>query len=668
MSMFAGPTVRGDGAGQAVLVKHAVGAMRRRLHHEAQVLCAARLEGVVECVGLDELDERCELRLRYVEAVTLAEQPPLGAYEVLDVLIELGRTVAQLHARGIRHGALRAEHVLLAPPHRPVLCGFGEATGPSDQSQHPTSVDLAAIAVIAASELARAHDATTESGERRCCVEAQVAAERLARAAGSADNHSDPLAEWLARLDHIRSSRRAESPSTSGGFTPARPFAETWAHAPSQRSTHRATDQPAHAATHAPTPSSTHPRDELRERLRTQVTNRTHGTHSDMSHDRAAASTELSHDETAMPERRRVVPWAALAAVLVAASFVAWRALVSSGAGVAAADRPAANDATSTAMSASLRVGTAADADHAGMGDAGTDGSDAHIAATSSGDGRDLLGSASATETSAGVRASRSDGATLIYGTDDGSADSPQGGRTGHLAPGDCARPLDAESRAPVGHADSSANRERSDLRAVAPGDESTADRDDDTARHNGQIDAGNAADAAWEVQYADVRGDGCLVAVYVGAPATDSDVETSGADAPAARVRSPDGEWTVGAVGDLVAIGNWACDGRSTVAAVSPSTGIVSFFGSWPRSGQPVMPTRVAHVPFEATAVSVVRPTAAVAGRADGSWAPSAPDGSASQETPEACDALVVHYGELSLTVARFEPAASAASWLRRR
>lgn len=202
--MLRSPTVRDDGTGSAVLVKHATGAERSRLRHEAELLDAIRIEGVVTAVGFDDVEGRCELRLQYLEAATLAEHPPLGLSDVLDVLIAMGMTLAELHQRGIRHGALSRDHVLLVRPLRPVLCGFGEATGPADAQQHPPGTDLAGIAAIAEAELTRTDRAIAAASERRHCGDALIASRDLAAAAAEAPHDGDALQSWIARLEAIR--------------------------------------------------------------------------------------------------------------------------------------------------------------------------------------------------------------------------------------------------------------------------------------------------------------------------------------------------------------------------------------------------------------------------------------------------------------------------------
>lgn len=77
----------------------------------------------------------------------------------------------------------------------------------------------------------------------------------------------------------------------------------------------------------------------------------------------------------------------------------------------------------------------------------------------------------------------------------------------------------------------------------------------------------------------ADVDGDGCPEALTV-----------SGATVDAGVAR-----WTLGEAGDLVAVGDWDCDGEATAALLRPSSGDVFLFSTWAALDAPVTvtPTR---------------------------------------------------------------------------
>lgn len=469
------PTVREDPSGSAVLIKHADGAERPRLRHEAQVIAAARMAGVVDFISLDEFDDRCELRLRYLEAPTLAELPPLGPRDTLELLIELGTALEELHARGIRHGALRSDHVLVAPPHRPVLCGFGEATGPADELQHLPGSDLAAIAAIAASQLTRADRTATEAGERHWIADSLRACESLTSAATIAPRDGKPLSTWLARLRHLRDTAGRTRPEAIDGVGPARGFGVIAAHDANG----------------------------LRERLRAQAPG------PEPSDGIGPGSPQASRALASTPDRRRIASGAVLAVTLAVAAIAGWRALAGGGPVTESTSRlphvVAATSAAAGAASPSIRP-------------AGPDDSAVH--------GADHGDPSAPLDASDALQAPVTEGATLLYST------------------------------------------------AAAP-----------------------LADA----------------------------------------------EATVGSSGDLVATGDWDCDGHATLAVVSSTTGEVGFYGTESGTDGPVVPVRVAHVPLAASALSTTRPE---------------PDAAGGEALQLPCDALVIHYGDLELTLPPHRPA----------
>jgi len=71
----------------------------------------------------------------------------------------------------------------------------------------------------------------------------------------------------------------------------------------------------------------------------------------------------------------------------------------------------------------------------------------------------------------------------------------------------------------------------------------------------------------------ADVDGDGCPEGLVVG-----------GGTISAGPVR-----WALGQPGDLIAVGDWACDGHAAPALLRPATGDVFVFPGWAAEGEPV-------------------------------------------------------------------------------
>ncbi len=71
----------------------------------------------------------------------------------------------------------------------------------------------------------------------------------------------------------------------------------------------------------------------------------------------------------------------------------------------------------------------------------------------------------------------------------------------------------------------------------------------------------------------ADVDGDGCRETLVV---------DGSTVDAGVAR-------WTLGEPGDLVAVGDWDCDGEASAALLRPASGDVFLFATWADLDEPV-------------------------------------------------------------------------------
>jgi eukaryotic-like serine/threonine-protein kinase len=84
---------------------------------------------------------------------------------------------------------------------------------------------------------------------------------------------------------------------------------------------------------------------------------------------------------------------------------------------------------------------------------------------------------------------------------------------------------------------------------------------------------AGQAGCPVVAAPAADVDGDGCPEALVV---------DDGGVSAGAAR-------WTLGEPDDVIAVGDWDCDGRAAPALLRPATGDVFVFPGWAAEGEPV-------------------------------------------------------------------------------
>ena len=162
-----------------------------KLGHEADLLRRSAHPGVVAIVSFTPDANGAELVLTAPSEHTVAEQMPETQRECLDLVAAIAEIVADLHALGVAHCAIRPDHVLVAPHGQPVLCGFGDAQSVVDPQLF--SADVVAIGELLA-WLARRMPADPRSARR---VSAAVALSRergvTARALSFAlaDGHRD---------------------------------------------------------------------------------------------------------------------------------------------------------------------------------------------------------------------------------------------------------------------------------------------------------------------------------------------------------------------------------------------------------------------------------------------------------------------------------------------
>lgn len=202
----------GVAGGRPVMVKEeGPGEGGDRLRREAEVLAAAAHPGVVELVALDELDDgKVALRTAFVGGGTLtglisrvgaAPDPGRSATLVAGV----AATLADLHARGVVHARLTADHVLVGRDDRPVLCGLGGAALPRDAGPGPLPADdVAAVSRLASGLVEGATGPVA----------------RAVRAAAARGGAAEPAARPSMAV--LAASLRASAPDTPARDTPAR--------------------------------------------------------------------------------------------------------------------------------------------------------------------------------------------------------------------------------------------------------------------------------------------------------------------------------------------------------------------------------------------------------------------------------------------------------------
>ncbi len=166
-----------------------------RIRHEAELLKRLQHPGIVQFVDFVE-GSSVELYLGFVGPDSWATQPPATSAESIEALASAASTVADLHKLGTVHGALRPEHVLVAPDKRPVLCGLADATASSEAGR---ARDLAGLAA-----LIDHLGAACEEKERR----------QLAALARRAERGSVTAGDLTAELDRLHGGPRKRSLAT----------------------------------------------------------------------------------------------------------------------------------------------------------------------------------------------------------------------------------------------------------------------------------------------------------------------------------------------------------------------------------------------------------------------------------------------------------------------
>ncbi len=128
----------------AVVRKRASGAEAASLRVEAERLRAAAHPGVVELLGSEGDGTEWQLTLAY-GGRSLEATGPLPVRTVAGVVAAVATTLADLHEAGVVHGRIDGSHVLIGPRGRPLLCGWGGGTHPTDPAD-----DVAALGTLLA--------------------------------------------------------------------------------------------------------------------------------------------------------------------------------------------------------------------------------------------------------------------------------------------------------------------------------------------------------------------------------------------------------------------------------------------------------------------------------------------------------------------------------------
>ncbi len=120
---------------------------------EADLLRRVRLPGVVELIDAVEVDDETTLHLAAVPGGrSLDECQPLKLGPLVDIAQQVARTISHLHDADASHQAIRADHVIVDPQNRAVLCGFGHWASLAAAGE---STDIVAFGEMILTELDR---------------------------------------------------------------------------------------------------------------------------------------------------------------------------------------------------------------------------------------------------------------------------------------------------------------------------------------------------------------------------------------------------------------------------------------------------------------------------------------------------------------------------------
>lgn len=187
-----------------------------RLRNQADLLRHVAHPNVVEVIEWRASNDVGELHLGIVDG-TVMSQTTLDLARLIRVATSLATTVHHIHSRGVVHGAIRPEHIIVTTTDRIVLCGFGAArrsVGDDDWAD-----DVLAIGQLIDRELgsdrSRVRVRTDEDPAHETRSEARRLLRDAARRASCNDRRARPsaldLAEVLRGISPASHSRRRQT-------------------------------------------------------------------------------------------------------------------------------------------------------------------------------------------------------------------------------------------------------------------------------------------------------------------------------------------------------------------------------------------------------------------------------------------------------------------------
>ena len=202
-----------------------------RLRRERDVLARLRMAGVTRILS-DELEtEAAEaargeaapaLAFRFVGRHSLATFRTAREQEILLLFLECAHLLTRLHARGVAHGGISSDHILLDRFSSPVLCSFGRASE-LDASRSLAKADVASLLAVMQSALSAMSSNDPAWARRLRGGTKRLSHQLLLLVQTAAESRTSSAADLASQLSELAVGYGL-SPSGPGLSTPGQPI------------------------------------------------------------------------------------------------------------------------------------------------------------------------------------------------------------------------------------------------------------------------------------------------------------------------------------------------------------------------------------------------------------------------------------------------------------
>ena len=179
-----------------------------RLQRERDVLARLRMAGITRILS-DELGEGIRddarspaLAFRFVGRQSLAAFRTSREWEILQLFQECSYLLTRLHARGIAHGGISPDHILLDRFSCPVLCSFGRASE-LDASRSLAKADVASLLAVMQSVLSAMPSNDPAWAKRLRGGKKRLSHQLLLLVQTAAESRTSSAADLVAQLSEL---------------------------------------------------------------------------------------------------------------------------------------------------------------------------------------------------------------------------------------------------------------------------------------------------------------------------------------------------------------------------------------------------------------------------------------------------------------------------------